>query len=73
MKFHKRESKTYRLRIADRAERAVFDFMASLPRDFVPYDSLQQNARKNIGESAEYLEMNDDKVLQPRDIWIRLI
>ena len=54
-------------------ERATFNFLASLPRELVSKEKLREKARKEIGESTEWLESYGHNYLQPRDIWMRLI
>ena len=36
-------------------------------------DRLKEKARKDIGETAEWLEESDQNVLTPRDIWTRIL
>ena len=71
--FHRYLWKCYGPRIAKPEEKAAYNLMAHLPRDLVPIKRLVDKARKEIGETADYLEASDDNRLLPRDIWIRLI
>ena len=36
-------------------------------------DKLNEKARKDIGETAEWLEESDKNVLTPSDIWTRIL
>ena len=65
--------KCYGLRLANPEEKAAYNLMAHLPRDVVPIKRLTDKARKEIGESADYLDASDENTLLPRDIWSRLI
>jgi hypothetical protein len=64
--------KCYGPRIATALERASFNYMAHFPQELVPQDKLKEKARKDIGETTEYLEAPDGNLLTPRDIWVRL-
>ena len=64
--------KCYGPRIATALERASFNYMAHFPQELVPHDKLKEKARKDIGETTEYLEGSDCNLLTPRDIWVRL-
>ena len=46
--------------------------MAHFPEELVPQEKLKEKARKEIGETTEYLEGPEGNQLTPRDIWIRL-
>ena len=65
--------KTYGTRIATAKERAMYNFMQHLPREIVPMDRLNEKERKDIGETAEWLEESDKNVLTPRDILTRIL
>ena len=47
--------------------------MQHLPREIVPIERLKEKVRKDIGETAEWLDFSDLNVLTPRDIWIRIM
>ena len=64
--------KCYGPRIATALERASFNYMAHFPQELVPQEKLKEKARKDIGETTEYLEVPDGNQLTPRDIWTRL-
>ena len=65
--------KCYGPRVAKPEEKAAYNLMAHLPRELVPIKRLEYKARKEIGETADYLEASDDNQLLPRDIWVRLL
>ena len=71
--FHRYLWKCYGPRIATPEEKAAYNLMAHLPRDLVPIKNLVTKARKEIGETADFLEASDDNQLLPRDIWTRLV
>ena len=47
--------------------------MATLPKNVMSIERLLEKARKEIGESTEWLEDSDDNRLTPRDIWARML
>ena len=65
--------KTYGTRIATPIERAAYNFMQHLPREIVLMERLKEKARKDIGETAEWLDLSDSNVLTFRDIWTRIM
>ena len=65
--------KTYGNRVATPTERAAYNLMTHLDPEIVPFGCIKEIARKNIGESAEFLEASDKTLLTPRDIWTRLL
>ena len=71
--FHERIWKTFGIRLAEPNERATFNFLATFPRELVPYDRLYEKARKDIGETAQFLEDCAENRLVPRDIWMRIV
>ena len=48
----------------------MYNFMATLPRDIMPLERLKKKARKYIGESTEFGQV--DNRLEPGDIWRRM-
>ena len=73
VRFHPRLWKTYGIRLANPVERATMNFLASFPPEIVEKGRLRERARKEIGECTAYLEESADNLLQPRDIWTRII
>jgi hypothetical protein len=63
--------KCYGNRVAMALERASFNYMAYFPQELVPHEKLKEKARKDNGETTEYLEAPDRNYLIPRDIWVR--
>ena len=51
----------------------MYKLMATLPRDIMPLECLREKARKDIGESREFLEASDNNRLEPKDIWRRMM
>ena len=64
--------KCYGPRFGTALERASYNYMAHFPEELVPHEKLKEKARKDIGETTEYLEGPEGNQLTPRDIWIRL-
>ncbi len=64
--------KCYGPRIATALERASFNYMAHFPQELVPHDKLKEKARKDIGETTEYLEDSITRLLRSSKITFRL-
>ena len=65
--------KTYGTRIATPIERVAYNFMQHLPKEIVPMERLKEKARKDIGETAKWIDFSDSNVLTFRDIWTRIM
>ena len=72
VKFNPMLWKCLGTRWASPTERAMCSFMATLPRDIMPLERLREKARKDIGESTEFLEGPIDNRLEHGDIWRRM-
>ena len=73
VKFNPMLWKCLGTRWASPTERAMYNFMATLPQDIMPLERLREKARKDIGESTEFLEGPGDNRLEPGDIWRRMM
>ena len=65
--------KTYGHRVANPTELTTYNFMVTLPKNVMSVERLLEKARKEIGESTEWLEDSDYNRLTPRDIWTRML
>ena len=59
------------MRTAGPSERAAFNFIAHLDERVAPFNKLLEKMRKDIGESAEWLDASEHNQLNPIDIWLR--